>query len=268
VSVRVRLAGVLAGMLVLAGVFGVQGSFGASIVLSLTQDANLELRLDNGARIRTSTPQTTIAPGTYSAVVISEVADANDDYHMFHLTGPGVNLQTDLLAGDERAEPHVISLQPNSVYTFRDDRNTQLGSIVFSTSGAGNTVSAGSSGGPSGAGSGGTISNVPTTSNKDVVGSKVLAMRGTLTAGVDTSGKPTLLYKGKAVGSLKAGRYTFTLRDETSRAPFVLRLLNKQPQTLSGKAFVGRRTVTVALKAGQWMYYASPGKKTFFLVHA
>jgi hypothetical protein len=203
--------------------------------------------------------------------VNAEVPDADDGYHMFHLSGPGVNIQTDLLAGDDRAEPHTIQLQPNSVYTFRDDRNAQFGSIVFSTSGAGTAVGsgAGGSGGSSGgASSGGTISNTPTTSNKDTVGSKILPVRGTLTGGVDTAGRPSLLFAGKKVGSLEAGRYKVTLLDETAKAAFFLQLLHRQPKALSGKAFVGKRTATVALAAGQWMFYATPGKKTFFIVHA
>ena len=125
-----------------------------------------------------------IAPGTYAAVVISEVPDSSDGYHMFHLSGPGVNLQTDLLAGDDRAEPHTISLQPNAVYTFRDERTPALGSIVFSTSGAGTAVAAGSNA-SSGSGSssgGGTTSNTPVTSNNDNVGSKVLRNQGSLAA--------------------------------------------------------------------------------------
>ena len=83
-------------------------------------------------------------------------------------------------------------------------------------------------------------------------------MRGTLTGGIDTAGRLSLLFKGKSVGSLKAGRYKVSLLDETAKAAFILRLLNKQPRTLSGKAFVGRHTVTVSLKAGQWMFYSSP----------
>ena len=265
---RVRLAGVLAGMLLAAGAFGVQGSFAASIVLSLNADNTLELRLDSGVRIRASSPPAVLAPGTYATVVISEVPEIRDDYHMFHLTGPGVNLQTDLLAGDERAEPHTVLLQPNSVYTFRDERNLALGSIVFSTSGAGTGVS--SSGGSSGGGSsgGGTTSNTPVTSNDDAVGSKVLRNQGSLAGSVTTAGKLTLRFKGKIVGALKAGRYTISVLDETSHAAFVLQQLRKQPVTMSSKAHIGRSTKTVKLTPGQWMFYSSPGKKTFFIVHA
>jgi len=255
-------------MLLAAGAFGVQGSFAASIVLSLNADNTLELRLDSGVRIRASSPPAVLAPGTYATVVISEVPEFRDDYHMFHLTGPGVNLQTDLLAGDERAEPHTVLLQPNSVYTFRDERNLALGSIVFSTSGAGTGVS--SSSGSSGGGSsgGGTTSNTPVTSNDDAVGSKVLRNQGSLAGSVTTAGKLTLRFKGKIVGALKAGRYTISVLDETSHAAFVLQQLRKQPITVSSKAHVGRSTKTVKLTPGQWMFYSSPGKKTFFIVHS
>ena len=267
---RVRFLGVLIGLALAACAVGVPSSVAASIVLTLNADNTLELRLDNGVRIRPSSPPAVIAPGTYAAVVISEVPDSKDDYHMFHLAGPGVNLQTDLLAGDDRAEPHSISLQPNATYTFRDERNLSLGSIVFSTSGAGTAVSAGSnaSTGSGSSSGGGTTSNTPVTSNNDTVGSKVIRNQGSLTAGVTTTGKLTLRFKGKSVGALKAGRYTISVLDETSNAAFVLQQPRKQPVTLSSKAHVGRSTKTVKLTPGQWMFYSSPGKKTFFIVHA
>jgi hypothetical protein len=255
-------------MLVAAGAVGVPGSFAASIVLSLTADHNLELRLDNGARIRPGTAGAVIAPGTYAAVVISEVPEFRDEYHMFHLTGPGVNLQTDLLAGDERAEPHTLVLAANAVYTFRDERNLQYGAIVFSTSGPGTAVSS-SGGGSSGGGvasGGGTTSNTPTSSNKDEVGSRAVKTRGSLAASVTTTGKLSLTYNGKAVSSLKSGRYRLSVLDETSKSGFVLQLRNKAPVTVSSKPHVGRRTVTLTLRAGQWTFYSPSGKKTFFVV--
>jgi hypothetical protein len=252
-----------------AGAFGVQGSFAASIVMALNADSTLEVRLDTGVRIRTSTaPGVVIAPGTYSTVVISEVPEFRDDYHMFHLTGPGVNLQTDLLAGDERAEPHTVVLQPNSVYTFRDERNASLGAVFFSTSGAGTAVSGttnSSAGSGASAGSGPTTSNTPVSKNTDQVGSKV-KVRGSLAGSVSTAGKLRLLFKGKQVSSLRAGRYTVSVLDETSKGAFVLQLRNKAPVTISGKVHIGRSTVTLTLTAGQWMFYSSPGKKTFFVV--
>jgi hypothetical protein len=83
---------------------------------------------------------------------------------------------------------------------------------------------------------------------------------------VTTTGKLRLTFNGKAVSSLKSGRYRVSVLDETSKSGFVLQLRNKAPVTLSSKPHVGRRTVTLTLRAGQWMFYSTPGKKTFFVV--
>ena len=260
VPLRIRLLGVLAVLVAASAAFGAQSASAASIVLTLTPDLTLEIRLDNGARIRA--PGTVIPPGVYQAVVISEVPEFRDDYHMFHLVGPGVNLQTDLLAGDERAEPHTITLLPSSQYVFRDERNLGLGSVTFTTSGAGSEVATSTR--ATGAGTGTTA---PKTTNKDPVGSKAaLPLRGALAGSVTTAGKLALTFKGKNVLSLKAGRYTISVLDETSKSAFLLQRLRQDPVTLSTKAHVGRRTRTVSLGAGQWMYYSSPGRKSFFVV--
>jgi hypothetical protein len=257
---RIRLLGALTALVAATGAFGAQSASAASIVLTLTPDHTLEIRLDSGARIRA--PGTVIAPGVYQAVVISEVPEFRDEYHMFHLVGPGVNLQTDLLAGDERAEPHTITLQPNSQYTFRDERNLGLGSVVFATSGAGTEVAT-----TTRTNTGGSGTTAPKTTNKDLVGSKAaLPLRGALAGSVSTSGKLKLTFKGKNVLSLKAGRYTISVLDETSRSAFLLQRRKQDPVTLSTKAHVGRRTRTVSLGAGQWMYYSSPGRKSYFVV--
>jgi hypothetical protein len=44
--------------------------------------------------------------------------------------------------------------------------------------------------------------------------------------------------------------------------------LKKQPVTLSSQAYVGHRTATITLRPGQWMFYATPAKKTYFIVHS
>ena len=220
-----------------------QSSFAASIVPArLNADNILEVRLDNGARIRTaSAPGAVIPPGTYAAVVISEVPEFRDDYHMFHLTGPGVNLQTDLLAGDERAEPHIVTLLPNSIYIFRDDRNPALGSVVFSTSGAGTAVTGGERrlvrGGSSG---GGTTSNTPTSTSRTrtTVGSKVLPVaRHAGRRRRPRPGRLSLTVQGQgAWARSRSGRYKVSVLDETAKAAFILQQLRTSSRvTLSGE---------------------------------
>ena len=70
------------------------------------------------------------------------------------------------------------------------------------------------------------------------------------------------------MSSLKSGRYKISVLDETSKSAFNLQRANKKPLTLSGRGFVGRRTVTVTLQAGQWLFYPSAGTKSYFIVYS
>jgi len=70
------------------------------------------------------------------------------------------------------------------------------------------------------------------------------------------------------VTNLKSGRYKLSILDETAKAAFKLQKLGKQPVTLTTPAFVGRHTATLTFKPGQWMFYSSTGKKSFFVVIA
>jgi len=95
-----------------------------------------------------------------------------------------------------------------------------------------------------------------------------LPFRGTLAGDVSTAGKLSLKLKGKPVATLKAGVYTFSMLDETAKADFVLQKLGKAPVTLSGRTFVGKRAAKMTLRAGQWMFFSSAGKKSYFAVTA
>ena len=92
--------------------------------------------------------------------------------------------------------------------------------------------------------------------------------RGSLTAGVSPAGKLTLKFKGKPVVSLKAGRYTITVADASSKSGFTLQRAGKAATPLTELAFVGRKTVTLALARGQWTFYSGAAHKTYFLVEA
>jgi hypothetical protein len=210
-----------------------------------------------------------IPPGTYQAIVSTQVGDADDTHHMFHLSGPGQNLQTDLLGGDSPTELFTITLLPGATYTFADDRNPSLAPVVFSTSATGTAQAAEPATTP-GAGGAGTTSNTPSGSvhNQDAVGSKVTRLRGTLLAGVDTRGKATLRFRGKAVRNLLAGRYRVTVLDETARGAFLLRGPKRKALTISSRRYVGRRAVTVVLAAGRWSFASTPSRRTPFVVAA
>ena len=164
--------------------FGVQRSVAASIVLKLNADNTLELRLDKRrAHPHLQPAGTVIAPGTYAGGRhLRGAATPTTTYHMFHLSGPGVNLQTDLL-GRRRARPsrtrsRCSRTRPTPSATSATRRSARSSSAPRR---AGTAVAAGSSAssGSGGSSGGGTTSNTPRhRRTSDNVGSKVLRNAG------------------------------------------------------------------------------------------
>jgi hypothetical protein len=268
VPLRVRVVAVLVGLLALAGALGVESSQAAdpSLTLNISGNGSLEVILGNGTRIRTaSAPGVLIPPGPYLAIVRSDVPDDKDVFHMFHLTGPGVNLASDLLPCENPRELLTVTLRPNSTYVYEDSRHPELARVVFSTTGGGSSAETSSAGGgPSTGAYSGSVAN------SAGVGSAVKAVpfRGTLVGTVGSSGKITLRLDGKGVSSLKSGRYRITVDDSTPRGGFTVERPNKKPVRLTGSSFVGKHAVTLHLKPGRWAFYSSSAKKHDFAVVA
>ena len=264
VSHRVRLVTVLLGVFVLAGSAGVQSSRAAPppLTLNISVNGTLEVVLGNGTRLRSSSaPGAVIPPGPYLAIVASDVPDSQDVYHMFHLVGPGVNVSSELLPCENPAPVNTVLLQPNSTYTYEDMRHPDLARVVFSTSGGGSSSdTAGSGGGPATAKSTGSVSN------SSVVGSGIKKLRGTLRGAVGSAGRPVLSLNGKAVSSLKSGRYELSIEDRTPRGGFTIQKLHRPSTVVTSPAFVGKRTLVLSLSAGEWMFYSPTSGKHVFTV--
>jgi hypothetical protein len=265
---RIRLVPILVGLLALAGALGVSGSEAAApppLTLSVNVNGALEVVLGNGTRIRTSTaPGAAIPPGPYLAIVNSDLLDSKDVYHMFHLSGPGVSLSSELLPCENPAPINTVMLQPNSTYTYDDLRHPELTHVVFTTSAAGSSSdTSGGSSAPSTAKSTGSVSNT------SIVGSgiKSAPFRGTLVGRVASVGGITLSHNGTSVSSLKSGRYKLSVDDSTPKGGFTIER-QKQSVVLTGSSFVGKHTVVVYLRAGQWMFYSKTGRKHHFVVVA
>jgi hypothetical protein len=75
-----------------------------------------------------------------------------------------------------------------------------------------------------------------------------------------------LTTKGKPVGNLKAGLYTFTVRDNSTKRGFSIQRLKSTEIDLTGVGYKGTHVKTVNLKAGQWMFFSPSGKKYYFIV--
>ena len=67
----------------------------------------------------------------------------------------------------------------------------------------------------------------------------------------------TLTSGGKKVTTLKAGRYTFVITDKSSIHNFSLEK-GSVHKVLTSVAFVGKKTVTMALSKGTWRFVCDP----------
>jgi hypothetical protein len=262
------------GVLFIGFVCALAGARGAladdpTLYVKYTASCTFTVTGDNGATI------STIPPGNYQVLVTSPQPFAEPDLSgitdptvdcggslSFHLTGPGVNLHTTLDDGDSAADQLQATLAAGS-YTAVEDRRPTLRTVFTVAAGAATT----GGGGLPATSSSPTATKTPTKPdvNTDLVGSKVA---GTLSGGVDTRGRLTLTYKGKPVGSLKAGRYRITVLDETSKSGFTIQKLGKAATSVTTKPYLGKRSVTLTLKAGQWFYYSPAKQKIGFIVHA
>jgi hypothetical protein len=198
-------------------------------------------------------------PMVFADVDLSGIFDmtACKSFVQFQLTGPGVNLQTTLQDGDEDKELLRATLEPSATYTAQDNNQAAVTRTTFSTQATGSAASpAGPSSTVSGKGS----------SQESLVGSAAAAFRGSLDAIVSKSGKPSLSRNGKAVTSLKAGRWTFSVDDESKASGFTVKSLRGKPVAVTTPPFVGSHDVTLTLKQGRWFFYSGTGKKTTFFV--
>lgn len=219
----------------------------------------ITVALANGSPVGTTSGAPTVIPaGLYNLFLDDSAAVEGPQ---FDLQGPGVSFVENMFYGENPSETFTATLQPGSTYTWRND---EVPSVVFTfatSSGSGSTTGgAGGSGGTSTTGS--QVGNA----SSDIVGSAIVPFRGALDAIVYKSGKLSLTRNGRNVTSLKTGRYTFSVDDESATSGFTVESLKGKPVTITGKAYVGSHDVTIALKPGRWSYFTPAGKQTTFFV--
>jgi hypothetical protein len=208
----------------------------------------------------------TIPPGTYTVIYDNLGADDLAVDHAFHLSGPGINFAP---AATVVQTTFNVTFTAGSTYTLQDDLHPTLESRTFvaTNSGGGSTDTTTSTSS--------TPASAPKSTTKavsnDVVGADIvkassLPLRGTLTGAVSAAGKLSLLFKGKTVGQLLAGRYTFVIADRAPKTAFEVQRIKKDPVTVTGAKYVGTHKLTVPLDPGQWWFFSGAGKRTYFIV--
>ena len=243
----------------------------STLVVTFNQDGSVSVALGDGTPVGTPAPPgTLIAAGTYQVVVNNPYRDDTSVTHEFAISGPGVDLVTDMNEGEEQQGSWIETFQPSSTYTYEDTLRPASIYGVFQTT---SSSSASVTPSPGASASGGeTSSNVPsvgaglTTSSAT---SRAAPLRGTLSASVSAAGGLALRFRGRGVATLRAGRYRIEVTDRSATSGFMLQEIHSPPITLTGAAFVGTRSLTVDLSAGQWLFYASlVAKKSYFEVTA
>jgi hypothetical protein len=231
-----------------------QGRQSVSLTLDVTFFANgqISVALPDGTPVGTTSGAPTVIPaGVYTMAVLGPGACAQ--LPLFDLAGPGVRIQDDMIGGEVTSEAHVITLQPNSTYTWRTDNDSASPTHTFVTSSQVlGTAPVQTS----------TAPTSTTPASQDIVGSGIVPFRGTITGSVSPSGKLTLSFKGKSVTRLTAGRYTFKITDRSSSHGFML-AKGRKSLDLTAARFVGTHTAKVDLSAGKWLFAASGGTPAF-----
>jgi hypothetical protein len=239
------------------------GAVQPTIYVEYTMNCTFSISDDNGRRV------TSIPPGTYQVLVTTPMVFADVDlsgisdmtacksFVQFQLMGPGVSLSTTLQDGDEDKEMLKATFQPSATYTAQDLNQAGVTRTTFSTQASGSAVApTGPASSVSGKGS----------SQASLVGSAANPFRGALDAIVYKSGKLSLSRNGKTVSSLKTGRYTFSVDDESKTSGFTVKSLRGKAVNVTTAAFVGSHDVTLTLAQGRWYFYWGSGKKTAFFV--
>jgi len=262
--------------LVAMALVGMAGAAGASQLLVTFQiNGTFKVTLTDGTPIGApSPPGTTIQPGTYELVFDNSQNVKNLD---FQIIGPNVSLQETMGGGEETAMSDYVTFVGNSQYRYFDGNNINSPVSYLQTSAGTGSTGANGSGLPgsnnqtSGTGS----SNATVVGSKNGSSSGVLTgstsasvpLRGTLTGTVGATGALTLKLDGKPVTSVKQGRYTVTISDHSPKNGFTIQHAGQDATTVSTVPFVGKRSATLTLRPGQWLYYPTfVGKKTYFLV--
>jgi hypothetical protein len=272
-SIR-RLAPLLAAAAAAAALTPAAGSRPAALptlYVDYTMSCTFAITDDGGKKV------SSIPPGTYQVQIQTPVPFGGVDltgvhdmtacqsYVQFQLTGPGVSLTSTLNDGDSSFWLYTETFQPSATYTAQDLNQASVTRTTFATAATG-SAAVQTGGGTSTASTGTSSSKAKGTASTDIVGSEANPFRGSLDAIVFKSGKLSLTRNGKVVRSLKEGRWTFSVDDESGKAGFGVQVLRGKAQTITSAPFVGNHDVTVTLKPGRWSFFTAGGKKTAFFV--
>jgi hypothetical protein len=225
-----------------------------SLYVSFFSNGSISLTSPDGSVVGTTSGTPTVVPAGFYTLVFSGPGGCTL-LPNFRLSGPGTNLVTTLTEAQGQKNPTGVDLLPSSTYTWSSDAVPgSVYTFVTSAQVEGSPPTAGTS-------SGSYSSSGKHVTSQDIVGSAVAASRGTLDVSVSAAGKLALVYHGKSVGHLKSGRYTFVITDASRSRGLVLQKAKGAARTLTAPGYTGKRTASVTLTSGSWVFADGAGGK-------
>jgi hypothetical protein len=235
------------------------GADGAGpLTLNVTFFANdsIAVTLPNGTSVGSTSGPPTVIPAGFYTVQLSGPMGLPAGLPIFHLSGPGVDLMSNLNEGGVDSAMDQASFAPSSSYTWTDDAIPGVVHTFATSADIGGTAPAAAVSPHKGA----------PTQDQDIVGSAVAPTRGTLTATVSPAGRPSVALDGSTVSRLLAGSYRIAVTDHNPTAGLVVTKTGQRPRSLSGAAYVGRRSVSVKLTPGRWTFTSRVGQKSGYSI--
>ncbi len=249
---------VVAGLLMLPA--AAQGRMAASLSLNVDFAINgtITVTMNDGTSVGSTSGSPTVIPAGFYTVLLSGPGGCTAMPH-FDLKGPGVVIHDNLNEGETDNFTYNAYFLPSTTYVWSSDAAPAVVHTFVTSAVVEGTPPV--KVGPSGLAAG----KHTTVSSSSLVGSAILPFRGTLTGAVSAAGRLTLAYKGKSVASLKAGQYTISVTDNSSTNGFVLEKI-KRVVNITGTVFVGKRSASVDLTAGKWIFMPRLGQTTYTVV--
>ena len=257
------LLALLAAAALLAGPAGSSPAALPTLYVAYTMNCTFSIVDDAGRQVNVITPgmyQISIrTPVSFAEVDLSGIFDmtACKGFVQFKLTGPGVNAFDNLGDGDNAYDLLTETFQPSSTYVAQDLNQPSVARVAFTTAATGTA---------SGPASSNSSTSTKGSTQQSLVGSAAIPFRGALDATVFKSGKLSLSRNGKTVSFLKAGRWTFSVDDESPKAGFSVQVLHGKTTVVTGAAYTGSHDVTLQLKPGRWFFFTAGGRKSVFFV--
>ena len=233
--------------LVLAAAASASSTTNPTLYVSFSANGSASVTTGDGTTVGTSSAAPTVIPAGYYTLLFQDGGECIP-LPYFRLSGPGVDVVTDAASGAENLLPTFVHLLPASTYSWIDSATP---GVVYQFSTSSQVV-----GSPPAA----PARSPGTFTSKDIVGSALHPSVRSLSATIAANGKVTLLHAGKPPSKLKPGRYTFTVVSHDPHSGFAIERPASHTVAIARGAFSGKRSVSVKLTAGKWIFIATPSK--------